>query len=107
MREVIIGVVCSVIALIAGALIGWICGIAYRKRVAEAEMGSAEEKAKAIVEDAQKQAETMKKEALIEAKEEIIRQRNETERDLKERRAEKRASSYPEGRKYRQKDRTA
>ena len=88
MREVIIGVVCSVIALIAGALIGWICGIAYRKRVAEAEMGSAEEKAKAIVEDAQKQAETMKKEALIEAKEEIIRQRNETERDLKERRAE-------------------
>ena len=86
--EVIIGVICGIVALVVGALVGWIGGITYRKRVAEAEIGSAEEKAKSIVDGAQKQAETMKKEALIEAKEEIIRQRNETERDLKERRAE-------------------
>lgn len=86
--EIIIGVICGIVALAVGALVGWFCGIAYRKKVAEAEFGSAEEKAKAIVDGAQKQAETMKKEALIEAKEEIIRQRNETERDLKERRAE-------------------
>ena len=83
--EVIIGIVCG---LIAGVLAGCFIGIAYRKRVAEAKLGSADEKAKSIVDDAKKQAETMKKEALIEAKEEIIRQRNETERELKERRAE-------------------
>ncbi len=59
-----------------------------RKRVAESEIGSAEEEAKRIREDGAKQAETMKKEALISAKEEIIRQRNEAERDLKERRAD-------------------
>ena len=63
--EITIGVICGVVFLIVGLF----CGIAYRKKVAEAEFGSAEEKAKAIVEDAQKQAETMKKEALIEAKE--------------------------------------
>ena len=70
--EVIIGVICGIVALVVGALVGWIGGITYRKRVAEAEIGSAEEKAKSIVDGAQKQAETMKKEALIEAKEEII-----------------------------------
>ena len=77
-----------IIGLIVGAVIGVFVGIAVRKRVAEAEIGSAEEKAKTIVSDAEKQASSMKKEALIEAKEEILRQRNESERDLKERRAE-------------------
>ncbi len=82
--EIIFGVV----GLVIGALAGCFFGIAYRKKVAEAKLGSAENEAMAIVDDAKKQAETMKKEALIEAKEEIIRQHNETERDLKERRAE-------------------
>ena len=59
-----------------------------RKRIAESEIGSAEEEAKRIREDGAKQAETMKKEALISAKEEILKQRNEAEKELKERRAD-------------------
>ena len=81
-------IIIGIIALIIGALVGVFIGILIRKKVAEAEIGSAEEKANAIVSDAEKQAASMKKEALIDAKEEIIRQRNESERELKERRAE-------------------
>ncbi len=77
-----------VIGLFVGAAAGVFVGMIVRKRIAEAKIGSAEEKAKEIVSDAEKQASSAKKEALIEAKEEILRQRNESERDLKERRAE-------------------
>ncbi len=69
-------------------IVGFFSGVTYRKKVGEAEIGSAEEKAKSIVEDAQKLAETKKKEALLEAKEEILQNRNEVEKELKERRAE-------------------
>ena len=78
----------SIAALVVGLVVGAIIGIIYRKKVAEAEIGSAEEKARKIIEDSKAQVETMKKEALIEAKEETLRLRNETERELKERRAE-------------------
>ena len=81
---VIIAVGCFIIALIIGALLG----IAYRKKVAEAEIGSAEAQAKKIIDEGTKIAETKKKEALLEAKEEIIKQRNESERELKDRRRE-------------------
>ena len=82
------------VAVIAIA-VGIFAGMVLRKKVAEGKIGSAEEEAKRIVVDAEKQAETKKKEAearkkeaLIEAKEEILKQRNEAERELKERRAE-------------------
>ena len=81
------------VAIIAGAavlsiIIGILIGMAIRKRIGEAKIGSAEFEAKRILEEGRKGAETAKKEALIEAKEEIIRQRNEAERELKERRNE-------------------
>jgi len=88
MDPVVIGIIAGVAALAVGLLIGILLGKAMRKRFAEAEIGSAEEKAKSIVTEAEKQAETMKKEALIEAKDEILKQRNEAEREIKERRAE-------------------
>ena len=78
----------SIAALVVGLVVGAIIGIIYRKKVAEAEIGSAEEKAKKIIADSAVQVETMKKEALLEAKEETHRLRSETERELKERRAE-------------------
>ena len=81
---IIVGVGIFIVAIVAG----FILGIAYRKKVAEAEIGSAEEKAKAIVADAERLAKSKKKETLLEAKEEIIRNRNEAERELKERRNE-------------------
>jgi len=77
-----------VVAGVLSAIIFRKVGYNARKRVAESEIGSAEEEAKRIRDDGAKQAETMKKEALISAKEEILRQRNEAEKELKERRAD-------------------
>ncbi|MBQ3127321.1 MAG: ribonuclease Y, partial [Clostridia bacterium] len=78
----------ALLALIVTAPIAFFGGIAYRKRVAEKEIGSAEEQAKKIVEDAARDAEARKKEALVEAKEEILRAKNEADREIKERRNE-------------------
>ncbi|MEG1686812.1 MAG: Rnase Y domain-containing protein, partial [Angelakisella sp.] len=57
-------------------------------KVAEAELGSAEEEAKKLVGDAIKMSETKKKEALLEAKDEIYRLKNDAEKETKERRSE-------------------
>ncbi len=79
-----VGVVC---ALVFGFL-GVLLGIQYRKRVAEAEIGSAEQEAKRIIEEGTKVADQKKKETLIEAKEEILRSKNELDREIKDRRNE-------------------
>ncbi|MBQ8670232.1 MAG: ribonuclease Y [Oscillospiraceae bacterium] len=81
-------VICGVIALFVGLLIAFPLGVQYRKKVAEAELGSAEEEAKRILSDAIKTAESKKKEALVEAKDEIHRMRSEADKELKERRSE-------------------
>ena len=62
--------------------------IAYRKKVAEAKIGSAEEKAREIIDEALKTAETKKRESMLEVKEESIRAKNELDKEIKERRAE-------------------
>lgn len=69
-------------------IIAFRIGIIYRKKIAESELGSAEEQAKKILNDAIKSAEAKKKETLVEAKEEIHKMRNEAERESKERRLE-------------------
>ena len=74
--------------IVAAAVVGIVVGILLRKSIGEKAIGSAERKAKEIVEEAEKDAETKKKEALLEAKEEILRSRNEAEKELKERRKE-------------------
>ncbi len=79
-----ITVLSAVIALVIGGLIGY----ATRKRTAEAQIGSAEEKAKRIVEEAHEKGVSEKKEILLEAKEEIHRLRQELDKDTKERRSE-------------------
>ena len=79
---------CILISLAAGIAVAFPLGIQYRKKVAEAELGTAEEEAKRIISDAIKDAEVKKKEALVEAKDEIHKQRNEVEKEVKERRNE-------------------
>lgn len=88
MDKIIIGIIAAVVGLILGGVIGVLIGIAYRKKVAEKAIGSAEEQAKKLVSEGTKQAESMKKEALLEAKEDILRQRNEADHEIKERRNE-------------------
>ncbi len=70
------------------AIIGFFAGSAFRRKSAEKTIGSAEDEAKRILNDAMKTAETKKKESLLEAKDEIHQLRQETERDLRERRSE-------------------
>ena len=67
-----------------GLLVGYI----FRKNVGEKAIGSAEQKAKNIILDAENRSETIKKEITIEAKEEAHRMRSEVEREIRERRAE-------------------
>lgn len=81
---IVIIVACVVVAAAAGAVIG----VIYRKKVAEATIGSAQQEATRIVNDAVSKAESKKKEAILEAKDEIHRQRNELEKELRERRSE-------------------
>ena len=80
-------VIFGAIALVL-AIIGFVAGLVYRRKSAEAAIGSAEAEAKRILGDAIKNAETKKKEMLIEAKDEIFQMRQETDRDLRERRSE-------------------
>ncbi|MGM9681191.1 MAG: ribonuclease Y [Eubacteriales bacterium] len=82
--EIIITAAVAVAALVVGILVGFL----YRKKIAEAKLGVAEEESKRIVEEAEKTAETMKKEALLEAKEEIVRSNKEFEKEVRDRRAE-------------------
>ena len=59
-----------------------------RVKADQEKIGSAEEKARQIIDEALKGAETKKREALLEAKEESLKIKNESERDARERRAE-------------------
>ena len=88
MPQDILLVVSCIVAFLIGAVIAFFVGVQYRKRVAEADLGSAEEEAKRIVSDAIKTAESKKKESLVEAKDEIHKMRTDAEKDMKERRNE-------------------
>lgn len=63
-------------------------GFYIRKTIGEGKINNAEELAKRIIEDANRDAETHKKEVLLEAKEEIHKIRIENERENRERRSE-------------------
>ncbi len=76
------------VAAVVVAVIAFVLGSSHRRRTAEAAIGSAEDEARRILNDAMKNAEAKKKEAILEAKDEIIKSRNETEKELRERRAE-------------------
>ena len=77
-----------IVLAVALAVAGFFVGYTARKKAAEREIGSAEQEATRIINDAIKSAESKKKEALLEAKEEIHKNRAEYEREVKERRAE-------------------
>ena len=81
-------IVLPLAGFILGAIIFFLAGIRYRKKVAEKEIGSAEDEARRLVNDAIKAGENKKREMLVEAKEEIHKSRTESEKENKERRAE-------------------
>jgi len=69
-------------------VIGFAVGYFTRRILAEAKIGSVEQAAKKIVEEAEKEAEAARREILLEAKEEAHRLRNEIEQESRARRAE-------------------
>ena len=81
-----------IVLIVAGAIVlafvSFFAGIGYRKRVGEREIGSAEQEATRLINEAIRSGESRKKEMLLEAKDEIHKSRTEHERDVKERRAE-------------------
>lgn len=73
----------------AGVLIGgFFLGYRYRKGIAEAKIGRAEDSVRKLIDDAQKRAEVIKKETVLEAQEEVHKLRSEFDKEARERRAE-------------------
>ena len=81
-------IIMIVVGVLVGLGIGFGSGIAYRKKFAEREIGSAEAEATRLINEAIRSGESRKKEMLLEAKDEIHKSRTEYEREIKERRAE-------------------
>ncbi|MBR5818285.1 MAG: ribonuclease Y [Clostridia bacterium] len=73
---------------IGALLVGVIAGYVLRKNAAENKIGSAEEQARKLLEDAIRNAESAKKEAIISAKDEIFKMQKEADFEVKERRKE-------------------
>ena len=92
MLPIYVSIIIGVVALIVGLAIGIPSGISYRKKFAEATIGSAELQAQKIIADglnkAKEEAAAAKKEVLLEAKEEMLKSKNEFEQEIKERRSE-------------------
>ncbi|MBC5713401.1 ribonuclease Y [Roseburia sp. BX1005] len=85
MQEVIIAVI---VTLVLAVPITYLITVAYRKKVSDQKIGSAEEKAREIIDEAVKTAETKKRETLLEVKEETIKSKNDLDKEIRERRAE-------------------
>ncbi len=85
MQSVIIAVI---VTLVLAVPITYLVTVAYRKKIAEQKIGSAEEKAREIIDEAVKSAETKKRETLLEVKEETIKSKNDLDKEIRERRAE-------------------
>ena len=77
-----------IVIIVAVAVISVLVGYIIRKNIGEKAIGSAEQKARNMILDAQNKSETIKKEITLEAKEEAHRMRTDAEREVKERRAE-------------------
>lgn len=91
MDEIDILKIVLIIAAVVFALLNIVsfkAGISYRKKIAEAEFGSAEEKAKKIVEEAKKNAKSKARELMLEAKEENQKLRSVLDAEIKDRRRE-------------------
>ena len=84
MSPAIIAVIVGIVFLIVGILAGYIV----RKTIGEKAIGSAEQQAQNMIQDAKSTAENLRKEKVLEAKEEIHKLRDDYENELRIRRSE-------------------
>ena len=85
---IIIVIVAVVVALLISVPVTYKVAVQNKVKQDAEVVGTAEEKARTIIDEAIKTAETKKREALLEVKEESLRTKNELERETKERRNE-------------------
>ena len=84
-----LGIIIAVVAtLVITALVTWVLASNYHKKVSDGKIGSAEERARKIIDEALKTAEDTKREKLLEVKEESLKTRNDLEKEVKDRRNE-------------------
>lgn len=81
-------IILAIVLMVVLAAAGVAAGYWYRKNMAEKNIGSAEEYAKKLLDDATRKAAETKKEMEIEAKEEVIRLKNKLDDEIRTRRAE-------------------
>ena len=87
---VAVGIVLAVLVvlLIIALPVTWKMAIAQKTKVDAERVGSAEEQARSIIDDAIKTAENKKRESLLEVKEQSLAMKNDVDREIKDRRAE-------------------
>ena len=81
-------IVIAVVAFCIGAVVFWTISKDKTIKSYNDKLGSAEERARTIIDDALKTAESKKKESLLELKEESIKAKNELEKETRDRRNE-------------------
>ena len=86
--EIIITIAAVLVALLIAVPVTTKVAVAKKAKQDAEKIGTAEEKARNIIDEALKTAETKKREALLEAKEESLKTKNELERETRERRSE-------------------
>ncbi len=78
----------NIVWIAVAAIAGLVVGILIKRGMAESKIREAEESAKKIIKDAERDAETKKKELLLEAKDKLYQQRSDFEKEIKDGRAE-------------------
>jgi ribonuclease Y len=81
-------IIAVVITAVVAVIITYFVSNKHFQKVSDEKIGSAEDRARAIIDEAVKTAETKKREALLEVKEESIKTKNELDKEIKDRRSE-------------------
>ena len=81
-------IIAVIVTLIVAVPVSLAMANASYKKASSKKIGSAEDRAREIIDEAVKTAETKKREALLEAKEESLKTKNELDKEIRERRAE-------------------
>ncbi|MBR4706577.1 MAG: ribonuclease Y, partial [Pseudobutyrivibrio sp.] len=85
--------VAAIVAVVA-VVVTLIVSNQIHEKQGKKKIGSAEEKAREIIDEAVKNAEAKKREAMLEAKEDAMRQKNDLDKEIRERRAEIQRSEH-------------
>jgi ribonuclease Y len=87
-KEATVEAVIIIVGALAGIVVGFAIGTSYQRKQSATMLGSAEQQARAVLEDARRQAETTRRETAVEARDEALRLRQGVEAEATKLRAE-------------------